>query len=221
MNTADSKFAQKLSDAPDGHGTKTGRQTAWKERQEYEADMSTKVRETEQLQADLEAAKNKLACFASEAQRSKELENAVRNELHAAQVALKESEIKINELHGTLTTIDQEKELTSATAGELRLENECLKRTMAGARSPSKGGTSQEISDTLVDEVKEPRTQLAAMALERWVVGLISCGELLEFHEDLVDFVVSEQSSLGSTVHTKRKWQHPPLSRAVQGVSYR
>lgn len=132
-------------------------------------DAAIRQRETEEMRADLEAARNEVACYAGEIQKSKELEVVVRNELHTAQLALRQSELKVAELNGNLATAEHEKALGTAAVEELRLESARLKRTMEVVHSAAEGDTMRDISDALKDELKELRTQLAAMAKERWV----------------------------------------------------
>lgn len=138
-----------------------------------EEDAATRQRETEELRADLEAARNEVACYAGEVQKSKELEAVVRDELHTAQLALRQSEFKVAELSGNLATAEQGKALSTAAAEELRLESARLKRAMEAVHSAAEGDSSRDISDALVDELKELRTQLAALAHERWVVNTV------------------------------------------------
>lgn len=132
-------------------------------------DAAIRQRETEEMRADLEAARNEVVCYAGEIQKSKELEVVVRNELHTAQLALRQSELKVAELNGNLATAEHEKALGTAAVEELRLESARLKRTMEVVHSAAEGDTMRDISDALKDELKELRTQLAAMAKERWV----------------------------------------------------
>lgn len=136
---------------------------------EHDGNTPTKQLDTEGLRTDLEAARHEAACFASDVHKSKELETLVRNELHAAQLALRESQLKIAELNGNLATADHEKKLSAVTAEELRLENARLKRNIEVVRSASEGDASREVADTLVDELKEVRVQLATMTSERCV----------------------------------------------------
>lgn len=150
----------------DGQGTLTGTRTAIVG---HEGDAATRPRETEEWRADLEAARNEVACYAGEVQKSKELEALVRDELHTAQLALRQSELKVAELNGNLASAEHEKTLSTAAAEELRLESARLKRTMEVVHSAADGHTMRDISDALTDELKELRTQLAAMAQERWV----------------------------------------------------
>ncbi|CAM9940375.1 unnamed protein product [Scytosiphon promiscuus] len=155
VNVSGAKLAQKLSDA----------------QKQCEAD-TTKAFETEKLRADFEAAKKDLACYASEIQNFKELENVARTDLSAVQVALRDSQLKVAELNGTLLTVEHEKKVTSASAEELRLENERLKRAMEVARATREGQTfegrtSREISGASTNELEERSAQLKAMALER------------------------------------------------------
>ncbi|CAM9098637.1 unnamed protein product, partial [Hapterophycus canaliculatus] len=163
VSIADAKLAHKVSDAQEGHGTMDS-QTALQKR---EADASAKARETEELRANLEAARNDLACCASEAHKSMEQENVVRNEFHAVQMALRESQLKIDELSGIIATADHEKKIACATAEGLRLENERLKCIKEVASPAPEGETSRDFSDPSVNELKELRGQLAAMKLER------------------------------------------------------
>lgn len=123
----------------------------------------------EELRADLEAARSEVACYAGEVHKSKELEALVRDELHTAQLALRQSELKVAELNGNFITAEHEKALSTTAAEELRLENTRLKRTIEVVHSAAEGDTMREISGALADELKELRTQLAAMAQERWV----------------------------------------------------
>lgn len=131
-------------------------------------DAASRQRETEELRADLEAARNEVACYAGEVQKSKELEAVVRDELHAAQLALRQSELKVAELNGSLATAEHGKALSTAAAEALRLESARLKRTMEEVHSAAEGDAMRDISDALADELKELRTQLEAMAEERW-----------------------------------------------------
>lgn len=146
-------------------GQDTGTQTSLP--LEHDGNAPTKQLDTEGMRADLEAARNEAARFASDVHKSKELETLVRNELHAAQLAWRESQLKIAELNGNLATADHEKKLSAVTAEELRLENARLKRNMEVMRSASEGDTSRQVVDTLEDELKEVRAQLATMASER------------------------------------------------------
>lgn len=164
VDIAEATFAHKLSDEQDGVGPLAEKRTALKE---HEVSVFTEDCETQGLRADLEAAKNDLACYGSEVQKSKEAENKARNDLHAVQMTLRDSQVQLAELKGTLTTVEHEKKLTSATGEELRLENERLKRTMEVARLTPEGETSRETSDGLANELEEKKAQLAAMTLER------------------------------------------------------
>ncbi|CBJ28074.1 conserved unknown protein [Ectocarpus siliculosus] len=146
-------------------GQDTGTQTSLP--LEHDGNTPTKQLDTEGLRADLEAARHEAACFASDVHKSKELETLVRNELHAAQLAFRESQLKVAELNGNLATADHEKKLSAVTAEELGLENARLKRNMEVVRSASEGGASRQVADTLVDELKEVRVQLATMTSER------------------------------------------------------
>ncbi|CAM9701098.1 unnamed protein product, partial [Ectocarpus sp. 12 AP-2014] len=146
-------------------GQDTGTQTSLP--LEHDGNTPTKQLDTEGLRADLEAARHEAACFASDAHKSKELENLARNELHAVQLALRESQLKIAELNGNLATADHEKKLSAVTVEELRLENACLKRNIEVVRSASEGNASRQVADTLVDELKQVRVQLATMTSER------------------------------------------------------
>ncbi|CAM9729415.1 unnamed protein product [Ectocarpus sp. 12 AP-2014] len=146
-------------------GQDTGTQTSLP--LEHDGNTRTKQLDTEGLRADLEAARHEAACFASDAHKSKELEALVRNELHAVQLALRESQLKIAELNGNLATADHEKKLSAVTVEELRLENACLKRKIEVVRSASEGDASRQVADTLVDELKQMRVQLATMTSER------------------------------------------------------
>lgn len=133
--------------------------------EDVEEDAATRQRETEELRANLEVARNEVACYAGQVEKSKELETVVRDELHTAQVVLRQSELKVTELNGNLATAEHEKALSTAAAEELRLEIARLKHRVEVVHSAADGG----VSDTLADELKESRTQLAAMAQERWV----------------------------------------------------
>eukprot|EP00903_Cladosiphon_okamuranus_P011775 g11068.t1 len=132
-----------------------------------EKDAANRQRETEELRADLEAARNEVVCYAGEVKKSKELEAVVRDELHTAQLALRQSELKVAELGGKLATVEHEKALSRAAAEELRLENARLKGTMEGVHSAAEGNSTRDVSDALVRELKELKTQLAALAQER------------------------------------------------------
>ncbi|CAN0092232.1 unnamed protein product, partial [Ectocarpus sp. 12 AP-2014] len=59
------------------------------------------------------------------------------------------------------------KKLSAVTVEELRLENACLKRNIEVVRSASEGNASRQVADTLVDELKQVRVQLATMTSER------------------------------------------------------
>ncbi|CAM9883428.1 unnamed protein product [Ectocarpus sp. 13 AM-2016] len=146
-------------------GQDTGTQTSLP--LEQDGNTSTKQLDTEGLRADLEAARDEAACFASDAHKSKELETLVRNELHAVQLALRESQLKIAELNGNLATADHEKKLSAVAVEELRLENACLKRNIEVVRSASEGDASRQVADTLVDELKQARVHLATTTSER------------------------------------------------------
>ncbi|CAM9606474.1 unnamed protein product [Ectocarpus sp. 8 AP-2014] len=146
-------------------GQDTGTQTSLP--LEHDGNTPTTQLDTEGLRADLEAARHEAACFASDVHKSKELETLVRNELHAAQLAFRESQLKIAELNGNLATADHEKKLSAVTAEELRLENARLKRNIEVVRSASEGDASRQVADTLVDELKEVRVQLATTTSER------------------------------------------------------
>ena len=124
---------------------------------------------TEELRANLELARKEAASNRGEARKFKELEEKVRNELHASRLALRESESKLAELNGVLATAEHEKALSNTAVKELRLESARLKRNMEALRSAPAGETMQELTDTLVSELKELRTQLAATVLERYV----------------------------------------------------
>lgn len=164
VGDSDDKFRQKDLEAQKGHGTLKGSRTA---QLDHDTSASTKQSETEELRANLEAARNEMTSYVGEVHRYKELEAQVRSELHSAQVALRESQLKVAELNGTLVTAVHEKKLSVATAEELRLESARLKRDIEVVRSAAEGDTLREVTDTLVNELKELRAQLAAMVLER------------------------------------------------------
>lgn len=164
VEDTDEKFRRKDSDAQKGQDTLTGTRAVLPN---HDANASTKQRETEELRANLEAARSEVASYAGELHVSKELGAQIRSELHAAQLTLRESQLKVAELNGTLATADHEKKLSTATAEELRLESARLKRDIEVVRSAAEGDNLREVTDTLVNELKELRTQLATMALER------------------------------------------------------
>ncbi len=122
---------------------------------------------TKELRANLEAARKEAASHAGEAKQSKELEEQLRGELHASRLALRESESKVAELKGILATAEHEKALSTTAVKELRLESARLKRNMELVRSAPDGDTMRELTDTLVSELEELRTQLTAVVLER------------------------------------------------------
>lgn len=157
-----------------------------------EEDAATRQREADEMRADLEAARNEVACYADEVQKSKELEAVVRDELHTAQLALRQSALKVAELNGNLATAEHEKALSTAAVEELRLESARLKRTMEVVQSAAEGETMRDISEALTDELKELRIQLAGMAKERWVENthffsntLFTCCCCLEAHMEV------------------------------------
>lgn len=168
QNLGDENTMRTRRDVEAVQGLDTGTQTSLP--LEHDGNAPTKQLDTEGLRADLEAARHEAACFASDVHKSKELETTVRNELHAAQLALRESHMTIAELNGNLATADHEKKLGAVTAEELRLENARLKRNIEVVPSASEGDASRQVADTFVDELKEVRVQLATVASERCVV---------------------------------------------------
>lgn len=164
VGDAGEKCRRKDLEAEKGQGTPKGTRTALLDQ---DVGASTKQSEIEALRADLEGARNEVTCYAADMHASEELEAQVRSELHAAQVALRESQLKVAELNGAFATADHEKKLYLATAEELRLESTRLKRDIEVVQSAAEGDTLREVTDTLVNEAKELRAQLAAMALER------------------------------------------------------
>lgn len=164
VGEAGEKCRRENVEMDEGQGTPKGTRTALLDQ---DASASTKQSEIEALRANLEAARNEVTCYAADMHRSEELQAQVRSELHAAQLALRESQLKVAELNGTLATADNEKKLCIATAEELRLESTRLKHDIEVVRSAAEGDTVREVTDTLVNELKELRAQLAVMALER------------------------------------------------------
>lgn len=134
---------------------------------EHEADAFIKAQEMEKLREALETARSEVARSAEELQESRGLEAVVRNELQAAHLALHESQVEVAELSGVLTTADHEKELNAATVEQLKREGARLKEHLEQMSSVAEGGSSREVTDALVSEMKELRTQLETMATER------------------------------------------------------
>lgn len=135
-------------------------------------DGSVRRHDTDDFSANLQA--EEVARYAGELKASKELEADVRNELQAAQLALHESQIKNAALDGSLTTAFDEKARSAATEEQLRLEIARLKVNLDRLCSAAEGGSSNEVSDTLVDEVKELRLQLAAVTNDRCLKNTIT-----------------------------------------------
>lgn len=134
---------------------------------EKEQDGFVRRRDTDDCSANLQA--EEVARYAGELEASKKLEAVVRDELQAAQLALHESQVKNAELNGSLTTAFDEKSRSAATEKQLRLEIARLKVNVDRLCSAAEGGSSREVTDTLVDEVKELRLQLAAVTNGRCV----------------------------------------------------
>lgn len=132
---------------------------------EKKQDAFVRRHDTDDFSANLQA--EEVARYAGELKYSKRLEADARNELQAVQLALHESQIKNAELDGSLTTAFDEKARSAATEEQLRLEIARLKLNLDRLCSAAEGGSSKEVSDTLVDEVKELRLQLAAVTKDR------------------------------------------------------
>lgn len=134
---------------------------------EKEQDGFVRRHDTDQFSVNLQA--EEVARYAGELEASNKLETVVRNELQAAQLALHESQIKNAELNASLTTAYDEKTRSAATEEQLRLEIARLKVNVDRLCSGAEGCSSKDVSDTLVDEVKELRLQLAAVTNDRCV----------------------------------------------------
>lgn len=128
--------------------------------------------DTNDFSAKLQA--EEVARYGGELKRSKELETVARDELRAAQLELSESQLKIAELNGSLMTAADEKTRSAATEEQLRLEIARLKNNVDRLCSAAKEGSSQEVTDTLVDEVKELRLQLTAITNDRYDKNALS-----------------------------------------------
>lgn len=132
-----------------------------------EQDGFVRRHDTDDFSANLQA--EEVARYAGELKASKKLETVVCNELQAAQIALHECQIKNAQLNGSLTIALDEKARSAATEEQLRLETARLKLNVDRLCSATEGGSARGVTDTLVDEVKELRLQLAAVTNDKCV----------------------------------------------------
>lgn len=136
---------------------------------EHEAAAAARRHEVDELRASVEGTRNEVERLSGEVARSKERESIVCDELHAAQLALHESQLKHAELNGTLATADHEKELSTATVEQLRLEGVRLQEELVRMQAAAEQDDAQGATNALVNEIKELRIQLTRASGERYV----------------------------------------------------
>lgn len=142
---------------------------------EYEADAAVRRQEIEELRAGLEASRNEIKRYTSDGQRSKQREESVRKELHAAQLVVHEGQLQVAGLEGTLAAAEHENTLHTALVEQLRMDGARLKEELEGMRASAGGNKSREGADTLLDELKGLKMQLESSSNERCVETAITC----------------------------------------------